>query len=126
MCDLRNEFERVALDLSCGAEDASDSGLGSPAASGSDGLDRSFLGAWDWTENDEDNSNSEEYHTADEDSECSRGPCTPTLENLDQNSSWSCEEEDRRSSVSSCSSYKSTYSTPEHSEELLLHVFLTE
>ncbi|XP_034168686.2 ankyrin repeat and LEM domain-containing protein 2 isoform X1 [Pangasianodon hypophthalmus] len=131
VCDLRNEFERVALDLSSGAEDTADSGLGCLNVSGSDGSDGSSLGAWDWTESEEDNSSSEEYHTADEDTDAvcqtdsSVGPCTPARGILDHTSPWSCEQEDLSSSVSSCSSYKSTHSTPEYPEEFQPHVFLT-
>ncbi|KAK3522232.1 hypothetical protein QTP70_034129 [Hemibagrus guttatus] len=130
VCDLRNEFERVALKRSSGAEDTADSGLGCLTASGSDVSDGSSLGAWDWTESEEDNSSSEEYLTADEDTDCqpdsSRGPCTQAQECLDHTSPWSCEEEENlSSSVSSCSSYKSTHSTPEDLEEFQPQVFLT-
>ncbi|MCJ8742282.1 hypothetical protein PDJAM_G00080190 [Pangasius djambal] len=130
VCDLRNEFERAALDRSSGAEDTADSGLGCLTESGSDGLDGSSLGAWDWTESEQDDSSSEEYHTADEDADagCQThgdvGPCTPARGILDRTSPWSREEEDLSSSVSSCSSYKSTHSTPEHPEEFQPHVFL--
>ncbi|XP_060752103.1 ankyrin repeat and LEM domain-containing protein 2 isoform X1 [Tachysurus vachellii] len=132
VCDLRNEFERVALDRSSGAEDTADSGLGCLTASGSDGSDGGSLGAWDWTESEEDDSSSEEYHTADEDTDIIRqtnssgGTCTPAHECLDHTSPLSCEEEDLCSSVSSCSSYKSSHSTPEHIKEFQPQVFLAD
>lgn len=133
MCNLRNEFERVALERSSDAEDTADSGLGSLTVSGSDGSDGSSLGAWDWTESEEDNSSSEEYLTADEDTDTdcqpdsSRGPRTQARECLDHTSPWSCEDEENLSrSVSSCSSYKSTHSTPEDLEEFQPQVFLTK
>lgn len=123
VCDLRNEFERVALDLSSTSEDTADSGFGCLTASGAEGLDGNSLGAWDWTEREEDDSSSEAYHTADEDADSSGGPCTPARGILCYTSPRSCEEDDL--SVSSCSSYKSTHSTPEHPEEFQPQVFLT-
>lgn len=128
VCDLRNEFERAALDQASGAEDSADSGLGCLTVPGSDGLDESSLGAWDRTEREEDDSSSEEYYTADEDTDQTHSSgvsVTPARGILDHISSWSCEEEDLSSSVSSCSSYKSTHNTPEHPEEFQPHVFLT-
>lgn len=128
--DLSNEFERVALDWSSGAEDMADSGLGCITASSSEGLESS-LGTWDLTKREEDDFSSEEYYTADEDTdtECqttSRGGSpTPARRILNHTSPWSCEEEDLSSSVSSCSSYRSTHSTPEHPEESQPQVFLT-
>ncbi|XP_053501945.1 ankyrin repeat and LEM domain-containing protein 2 isoform X1 [Ictalurus furcatus] len=130
VCDLRNEFERVALDRTSGAEDATDSGLGCLTGSGSDGLDGSSLGAWDWTQNEEDDSSSDEYHTADEDTDAvcqtdsSREPCTPPRAILDRTGPWNCEEEELSSSVSSCSSYKSTHGSPQHLEAFQPCVFL--
>ncbi|XP_060764695.1 palmitoyltransferase ZDHHC8B-like isoform X3 [Neoarius graeffei] len=127
VCDLRNEFEKVALDLAPGAEDSADSGLGCLAASG---LDGSSLEAWGRTEREEDDSGSEEYHTADEDTDAvcqthsSGVPVTRARGILDHTSSCSCEDEDLSSSVSSCSSYKSTHSTPDHAEEFQPCVFL--
>ncbi|XP_017345353.1 ankyrin repeat and LEM domain-containing protein 2 isoform X2 [Ictalurus punctatus] len=130
VCDLRNEFERVALDRTSGAEDATDSGLGCLPGSSSDGLDGSSLGAWDWTQNEEDDSSSDEYHTADEDADAvcqtdsSREPRTPPRAILDRTGPWNCEEEELSSSVSSCSSYKSTHGSPQHLEEFQPCVFL--
>lgn len=131
VCDLRNEFERVALDCFSGAEDTADSGLGCLTVSASGGLNESSLGALDETEREEDDSGSEEYHTADEDTdaECQAvsrvGPCTPARATLNHSRAWSSEEDDLSSSVSSCSSFKSAYSTPEHPEEFQTEGFLT-
>lgn len=122
VCDLRNEFERVALDRSSAAEDTADSGLDCLTASGAEELEGSSLSMGDWAERQEDDSSSEEYHTADEDADSSGGACTPAVRILHR--TWSCEEADLGSSVSSCSSYQSTHSTPEHPEVLQTHVFL--
>lgn len=131
VCDLRNEFERVALDCFSGAEDTADSGLGCLSVSASEGFDESSLGPLAGTEREEDDSGSEEYHTADEDidAECQArsrvGLCTPARGTLNHSRPRSREEDDLSSSVSSCSSFKSTYSTPEHPEEFQTEGFLT-
>ncbi|XP_046717765.1 ankyrin repeat and LEM domain-containing protein 2 isoform X1 [Silurus meridionalis] len=127
VCDLRSEFERVAVELSACAEDTADSGLGCVTGSDSEGLDEGTLGEWDWRKSAEDDSSSDEYHTADEDTDAasqtdSGGPRTPARGKMENRS---YEEDVLSSSVSSCSSYKSTHSTPEHPEEFQPHVFLT-
>lgn len=134
VCDLREEFERVALDLSSATEDTADSGLGCFTVSGPDALEseESSSGVWGWTESGEDDSGSEDYLTADEDADSvcptdsSRGLCTPERERLNQTTSWSCEEENVSRSESSCSSYKSTHSTSERPEEFQLRTFLAD
>lgn len=123
VCDLRNEFERVDLEPSSTSEDTEDSGLECPTVSCAEGLDGSSVGAWDWTEREEDDFSSEEYHTADEDSDSTGRPYTPVQGIL--KSVWNCEKDYLSSSVSSCSSYKSTHSTPECPKVLQTQGFLT-
>ncbi|XP_053332289.1 ankyrin repeat and LEM domain-containing protein 2 isoform X1 [Clarias gariepinus] len=120
VCDLRNEFERVALKRSPAAEDSTDSGLDNLSVSGSEELNECSLGAWDWSEREAGDSGSEDYHTADEDTDSvcltdsGRGISTPARG----------PEEVLSSSESSCSSYKSTHSSPEGPEEVQPQVFL--
>ncbi|KAF5906917.1 ankyrin repeat and LEM domain-containing protein 2, partial [Clarias magur] len=120
VCDLRNEFERVALKQSSAAEDSTDSGLGCLSVSGSEELDERSLGAWDWTEREEGDSSSEDYHTADEDTD---SVCL-TDGAVGRTGPWPSGEEVLSSSVSSCSSYRSTRSSPEGPEEVQPQVFL--
>lgn len=113
------------MDGSSSSEDTeADSGLDCPTVCCAEELDGSCLGAWDWPEREEDDFSSEEYHTADEDSDSTGRPCTSVLRILKPSSGRNCEEDYLSSSVSSCSSYKSVHSTPERPKELLTPVFL--
>lgn len=119
ICDLMNEFERVGFDL---ADNMTDSGLSGTASSGFK-VDDGFDGrAWEFSE-----SSCDEYYTADEGSNDSwqvdghKGVCNTSedVPNL-----LPCGLRGRSSSVSSCSSYKSTHSTPEDTEDICTDVFL--
>ncbi|XP_072514875.1 ankyrin repeat and LEM domain-containing protein 2 [Salminus brasiliensis] len=134
VCDLRQEFEKASL---TSAENTLDSGLGcrdSPDYTGADGLDladQSSLRGWEWTE--DDYSSSEEYFTADEDTDdlCQddeiEGRRLSSCGIRARSSPWSCGERNLNSSGSSSSSYKSTQSTPEDrqtTEEVWENAFL--
>ncbi|XP_062870056.1 ankyrin repeat and LEM domain-containing protein 2 [Trichomycterus rosablanca] len=118
VCDLMNEFERVSFTP---AENMADSGLGGMALSGSEG-GAGFDGrAWECTQNEKDESSSDEFYTADEDS---NDPWQVDGRRERCNTPRGCGLRGRTSSVSSCSSYKSTHSAPEDTEEICTDVFL--
>ncbi|XP_066506223.1 ankyrin repeat and LEM domain-containing protein 2 isoform X2 [Hoplias malabaricus] len=120
VCDLLQEFERVSM--SQASESTVDSGLGCLAGSARKDGQSSFR-EWEWT--DDVDSSSEEYYTADEDTDAL---CQENGNGiLVQKSPWCCGDGDLNNSWSSDSSYKSTSSTPEETkttEECWENIFL--
>ncbi|XP_076876708.1 ankyrin repeat and LEM domain-containing protein 2 [Brachyhypopomus gauderio] len=139
VCNLLHEFERVSFDQTSAdtADSTVDSGLGFltlPGSGEGDDLcaaDRSSLRGSEWTQTEENDSGSEEYYTADEDTEEDghERSLFSVGGTLAQTIPWSHGERGRSNSESTCSSYKSTCSVPEEgrpTEGFWQNVFLAE